>query len=98
MLDDAQVGVEVREEVDRVAREVGEEVVFDGVDVGRVQVRRCRTAEGDAERGHGRVYAVDRHMEAFQHAAGGGARVSDQHERHVVAGYSAFGQGGHQQR
>src|SRR6202007_621112 len=55
--EDAQECVEGGQEIDWVLGEVGEAVVFVGVDVGRVEIGRCRAVERDAQARDRRVRA-----------------------------------------
>jgi hypothetical protein len=72
-------------------REVGETVVFEGVDIGRVEVRWCRGVEGLVKRGEGRGVTRWR-IEGVHKAAVGILRVADQHEVHIVTGHTLLGE------
>ena len=81
------VGVEVGQQVGRVVREVRETVVFEGVDVGWVEVRWGRGFEGDVQRGEGRGVTGGK-IEGAHKAAVGIDEIAHQHEVHVVTGHA----------
>ena len=94
--EDAQERVEVRQEIDWVLGEVGEAVVFVGVDVGRVEIGRRRAVERDAQARDRRI-RTGGEIEAFQQAAVGIAGIADHDEVHVIAGHTLGGEFGHGQ-
>jgi hypothetical protein len=84
LVNHARKGVEVGQRIDRVLREVGEAVVFQRVNVGRVEIIRSRIAERYAKTWNGWV-ATNWDIEAFEQAPVGIGGIADQHEVDIIA-------------